>query len=76
MLHSMQQRVDTLAVAEIFSKENKLSIIIGWEMSQIFYHSCHVRGAPWIFDGGGGGGGWGRNGLAFHSEMNIFFQDN
>lgn len=24
-----------------------------------------------------GGGGWlGRNGLAFHSEMNIFFQDN
>ena len=25
---------------------------------------------------GGGGGGWGRNGLAFHSEMNIFFQDN
>ena len=25
----------------------------------------------------GGGGVWlGRNGLAFHSEMNIFFQDN
>lgn len=23
-----------------------------------------------------GGGGLGRNGLAFHSEMNIFFQDN
>ena len=26
--------------------------------------------------GVGGGGSWGRDGLAFHSEMNIFFQDN
>ena len=26
--------------------------------------------------GAGGGGGWGRNGLAFHSEINILFQDN
>ena len=26
--------------------------------------------------GSGGGGGWGRDGLAFHSEMNILFQDN
>ena len=30
-----------------------------------------------VYDGVGRGGGWlGRNGLAFHSEMNIFFQDN
>ena len=40
------------------------------------HHESLMVGVDGGVGSGGGGGGWGRNGLAFHSEMNIFFQDN